>query len=85
MRYRIFFRFFNFYSIYIPYFEQRAAALRPLAKLEMEADITQQITPEVAGARKDLIMAVLSDPCVARFNHKKRSYLLCDACKLGYG
>ena len=51
----------------------------------MDADITKELTPKVLGARQDLIMAVLSDPCNARFNHKKRPYLLCDACKLGYG
>lgn len=84
-RYRVFLGFFNFYSIYIPYFEQRATPLRPLAKLEMEADITQQITPEIAGAREDPITAILSDPCVAHFNHKKKSYLLTDVSKLGYG
>ena len=53
--------FLNFYSLYVPYFEQWAAALRPLEKLETEADITQLITPEVAEARKDLIEAILID------------------------
>ena len=37
--------FLNFYATYIPWFQQRTAPLRPLAKLEMEADITQQLTP----------------------------------------
>ena len=77
--------FMNFYSLYIPYFEQRAAPLRPLAKLEMDEEIKSRITPEIANARKDLINAILDDPCVGRFNHKKKSYLLTDASKLGYG
>ena len=40
---------------------------------------------EQLGARQDMIEAILSDPCVGRFNPKKRSYLMMDASKLGYG
>ena len=36
-------------------------------------------------ARKDMIMAILFDPYLARFDYKKRPYLLTDFSKLGFG
>ena len=36
-------------------------------------------------ASEDLIMAILSDPCLARFDYKKRPYLLTDFSKRGFG
>ena len=36
-------------------------------------------------AREDLIMAILSDPCVARYDFNKRPYLLTDFSKKGFG
>ena len=77
--------FLNFYSQYIPYFEQRVALLRPLASLEMEESVSKLMKKEQLAAREDMITAVISDPCVDRFNPKKRSYLMMDASKLGYG
>jgi len=77
--------FLNFYSKYIPCFEQRVAPLRPLASLEMEQSVSNLMKEEQLAARQDMITAVLSDPCVGRFNPKKRSYLMMDASKLGYG
>ena len=77
--------FLNFYSMYIPYFEQRAAPLRSLASLEIEANISHLITDVHLKARDDLIGAITSDPCIARFDHTKRPYLLTDFSKLGFG
>ena len=36
-------------------------------------------------AREDMIMAILSDPCVARYNFNKCPYLLTDFSKKGFG
>ena len=77
--------FLNFYSMYIPYFEQRVAPLRELAKRDLEDNIEGDMKDEQLRAREDLIMALLSDLCLARHNFKKRSYLLTDFSKLGFG
>ena len=77
--------FLNFYSSYIPYFEQRVAPLRGLAKLEMETPVDKLIKTEQIDARSDMIDAIVSDPCIARHDFKKRSYLLTDFSKLGFG
>ena len=77
--------FANFYSAYIPYFEQRAGPLRKLAMMDAEVDITNLMTEDCVNARADLIEAILSDPCIARFDFQKRPYLLTDFCKLGFG
>ena len=36
-------------------------------------------------AREDMIMAILSDPCVARSDFNKRPYLLTNFSKRGFG
>ena len=58
--------FVNFYSKFIPYFEHRAAPLRDLAKLEMTASVEALLNPTHEAAKKDLIDALVSDPCIAR-------------------
>ena len=77
--------FMNFYATYIPWFEERAAPLRELAKLDMQSNIEPLMKEEHFKAREDLIMAILSDPCLARFDYKKRPYLLADFSKRGFG
>ena len=67
--------FLNFYSSYIPYFEQRVAPLRAMAKLEMDAPVENLMKTEQIDARKDMIDAIVSDPCIARHDYKKRSIL----------
>ena len=69
--------------MYIPYFEQRVASLRPLASMEMDSDVTALITDEHLRARKDMIVVITSDPCIKRHDFKKRSYLLTDFSKRG--
>ena len=78
--------FLNFYSAYVPYFEQRVAPLRDLvAGREMEANISKEMTDVHKKAREDMILAIVSDPCIARHDFEKRSYLLTDFSKLGFG
>ena len=77
--------FMNFYRKFIPYFDHRAATLRDLAKLEMTASVVKLLTPDHAAAQKDLIDALVSDPCLARHDPEKRPYLLTDYSKFGFG
>jgi hypothetical protein len=71
--------------MYIPYFEQRVASLRPLASMDMDADVSGLMTAERQRARKDMISAIIDDPCIARYDFRKRPYLLTDFSKLGFG
>ena len=59
--------FLNFYSCYIPCFEQRIEPLQNLTKLnmEMESVITDLLTPEHDSAKRDMIDAITSNPCIA--------------------
>ena len=77
--------FLNFYGTYIPWFEERAAPLRELSKLGMQSNIEHLMNEEHFKARHDLIMAILSDPCLACFDYTKRPYLLIDFSKKGFG
>ena len=77
--------FMNFYSMYIPYFEQRVAPLRALAKLELDTNIEAMMEEEHHKAREDMMMAILSDPCLARYDCNKRPYLSTDFSKMGFG
>ena len=65
--------------------EQRVACLRLLASMDMDADITHLMTDERKRTREDMISAILSDPCIARYDFRKRPYLLTDFSKLGFG
>jgi hypothetical protein len=76
--------FVNFYSKFIPYFEQRAAPLRALAKMDLDTKIPS-LTDEQQQARTDLMEAIVSNPCIAQYDHKKRPYLLTDFSKVGFG
>jgi len=77
--------FLNFYSCYIPCFEQRIVPLQNLSKHDMESDISDLLTPEHENAKRDMIDAITSDPCIARFDYKKCPYLLTDFSKNGFG
>ena len=56
--------FLNFYSMYIPYFEQRSASIRTLAKLDMDNDITGMLKIEHESAKVYMINAVINNPCI---------------------
>jgi hypothetical protein len=51
----------------------------------METNITALITPTHTTEREDMILALMSDPCIARFDYKKCPYLLTNFLKLGFG
>ena len=77
--------FMNFYSKFIPYFEHRAAPLCALVKLEMTAPVEKVLTPTHHTAHANLIDALVSDPCIARYVSTKRNFLLTDYSRLGFG
>ena len=54
--------FLNFYSMYIPYFEQCVSYLRTLAKFDMDPYITGMLKIEHESAKVDMINAVISEP-----------------------
>ena len=65
--------------------EECAAPHGELAKLVMQSNIELLTKEEHYKAQEDLTMAILSDPCLAHFDYKKRSYLLTDFSKKGVG
>jgi hypothetical protein len=77
--------FLNFYLMCIPYFKQRVAPLRPLASLEMDANVSDPMTKKWHRARADMISAIVEDPCIAHYDFRKRPFLLTDFSKLGFG
>jgi hypothetical protein len=77
--------FAQFYSRFIPNFDMRAAPLRSLIKGEYTDPIAQHWTPEVETAWNDLKDAIVSDPCIQRFDHRKLVVLRSDFSSLGFG
>ena len=74
-----------FSSMYIPRFEQCIAFLWLLTKNDMSTDITHLLTTEHEAEKVDMINAIYNDPCIARFDYNKRSYLLSDFSKNSSG
>ena len=60
--------FAQFYSRFIPNFEMRAAPLHTLIKYT--DPIAQHWTPDPEHAWNDHKDAIISDPCIQRFDHK---------------
>ena len=63
--------FVQFYSRFIPNFEIRVEALHTVTKQEYTKAVGQHWTLEAQAAWDDLKGAILSDPCIQRFDHRK--------------
>eukprot|EP00956_Cyclotella_meneghiniana_P020963 scaffold37640_cov83-Cyclotella_meneghiniana.AAC.2 len=74
-----------FYSQFIPLFEIRISRLRQLTSLDYMADVKPHWDERAQAEWDDIRDAILSDPCLRRFNHNLRVYLLTDFCKDGFG
>jgi len=78
--------FAQFYSKYIHYFELRVA---PLRALTTHHEYTDQVSPIWIDACRrsfdDIRIAILSDPCLARFNHRRLVVLHTDFSSQGFG
>ena len=81
----LFLGFLNFYSMYIPYFEQRVASLLTLAKFDVDHIITRILKEVHESAKVNMINAVISDPCIVRYDFEKSPYLITDLSKVGFG
>ena len=66
----------DFYSQYIPYFEQRTAPLCTLTKLDMDHPISGTLDGEHKDSLEYLIDAICSDSFIACYNNKNPWYLL---------
>ncbi len=75
--------FLDFYSRFIPYFEQQVAQLSALSNQSMEAPVGA-LTEAQAKLRLDMIDAICSDPYVACFDSTKQLYLMTDFSKMGF-
>ena len=51
----------------------------------MDTVISDKLSPEAIHSREDLITALCSDPCIARFDYSMRTYLLTDFSKICFG
>ena len=74
-----------FYAMFIPMFEVRVARLRMILKEEYTAEVAPFWDDKAKSEWEDIKEALLSDPCLQRFNHRKRVYVLTDFCKEGFG
>ena len=62
-----------------------AAPLRTLIKGEYTDPIAQHWTPDAEHAWKDLKDAIILDPCIQRFDHRKLVVLRTDFSSMGFG
>lgn len=74
-----------FYSKFIPMFEVRISRLRELTKQEYTTTLGDQWDTSAQSAFEDIRNALLQDPVLKRFDHRKRLYLMTDFCKDGFG
>ena len=77
--------FAQFYSRFIHHFEIRIAPLRKLTKLEYTAPVAPHWTPAAQAAFDDMKEAILSDPCLLRFDFQKLIVLRTDFSKVASG
>jgi hypothetical protein len=74
-----------FYAQFIPLFEVRIKRLHEIMLLEYTASVTPVWDTAAQEAWDDIRAALLIDPCLQRFDHWLRLYLLTDFCKDGFG
>jgi hypothetical protein len=78
--------FVQFYSMYIHHFELR---ITPLHKLTINHEYTDLVAPiwtdTALQALNDIKGAILSDPCLMRFNHKCLVVIRTDFSSKGFG
>lgn len=74
-----------FYANYIPLFELRITRLRELMKMEYTETVAPHWDAAAQSEFDDIRLALLSDPCLKRFDARKRVYLLTDFSKHGFG
>jgi hypothetical protein len=79
-------RFAQFYSKFIPHFDLRIAPLRALTtKFEYTNIVAPHWTATAQAAFEDIKQAILSNPCLKRFNHQHLIVLQTDFLSQGFG
>ena len=63
----------------------RAALLLTVPKQESKDPVAQHWTPDAERAWEDLKDAILLDPCIQRFDHRKMVVLRTEFSSLGFG
>jgi hypothetical protein len=76
--------FVQFYSRFIPNFEICVEALRTVTKQDYTKDAGPHWTLEAQAAWEDLKGAILADPCIQRFDHRKLIVLRSDFSAKGF-
>jgi hypothetical protein len=77
--------FAQFYSCFIPQFEQRIGALREIMQNEYTEPVNPYWTQEAKKEFMDIQSAILADPCLKRYNHRLLLILRTDFSKDGFG
>jgi hypothetical protein len=77
--------FAQFYSQFIHNFEIRITALRKITKQEFTEPVAPYWTDAAQAALDNMKNAILSDPCIARFDNRKLIVLWMDFSSLGFG
>ncbi len=77
--------FSQFYSHFIPQFEQRISALRNIMKNEYMELVDPYWTQEAKAEFMDIRSAILADPCLKRYNHRLLLVLRTNFSKDGFG
>ena len=77
--------FMQFYSRFIPNFEIRIAPLRALVRDEYTEALGAKWTPVTQAAFDDMRQAILQDPCLRRYDHRKLLVLRTDFSAEGFG
>jgi hypothetical protein len=80
-----FVRFLQFYSRFIPNFEMRILPLRKIMKDNYTSTISSAWTPDANAAFEEMWQAILSNPCLQRYDHRKLLVLCMDFSKDGFG
>ncbi|KAL3786998.1 hypothetical protein HJC23_005509 [Cyclotella cryptica] len=73
-----------FYAVFIPFFELRATRLREIMKGECEKRLTTELDKVAEDEWTGIQNAILADPCLKRFDHRKRVYIISDFCAKGF-
>lgn len=74
-----------FYSKYIPLFETRITRLREIMKLDSTDLVAPHWDNHAQSEFDDIRNTILSDPVLRRLDYRKRTYLLSDFSKHGFG
>jgi hypothetical protein len=77
--------FMQFYSCFIPNFEIRITPLRDILRKDYLSTIGDLWTPDAESAFNDMRQAILGDPCLRRYDHRKLLVLRTDFSAKGFG